>query len=300
MAESLVLSMGTTGLSESDLSFRFYEDGVANTGTAAGLTTTEIGSDGDYRVNNLPDATLNGPWLILTYEYLGLYGFYVYKNGGGRAPTSLVIPIRDTGLNAASFDMALYKDGVLQGDTLTATEVGSPGDYRIAGWPTDERGDWLLVWRYSGVSYSFAWDVRYVGATTYLEILSVQRPFDIGPDSAQPPRCQFSVNFDAVSQGAVTDWEQEVVQLLEDASLATFNTDMWIGTLKVLPVGDGPYIRLIDTGGSAPDTTHDGRVYENLSCQIVVTAKSYTVGRTRALAIWRELDGKYNTSIEAA
>ena len=300
MTRPLVISLGISGLTEANVSFRFYEDGVANTGTASSLTLTEIGSDGDYRVNNLPDATLNGPWLTVTWDYLGVYGWYVYHDDKGGVPSNLIVPVRESGLVVGDFDMALYKDGVLQGDSLSTVEVGSPGDYRVTGWPSDERGEWLLVWRYAGVSYSYSWEVLYVGATTYLQILSVQRPFPFGVDSSTPPRVQFSLNFEAVSQGAVTDWEQEIVQFLEDASLSTPGTDTFIGPLTPLPEGDGPYIRILDTGGSSPDVTHDGGVYENLSCQIVVTAKSYTAGRTRALAIRRELDGKYDVSIEAA
>jgi hypothetical protein len=136
--------------------------------------------------------------------------------------------------------------------------------------------------------------------STYLQILSMQRPFPFGTDSNNPPRTMFSCNFEAISQGAVTDWEQEIVQILENASLATFGTDTWIGPLAPMPTGDGPYIRVIDTGGSSPDRPHDNSVYENLSIQILVHALDYVAGRTRALAIWRLLDGQYGISISAA
>lgn len=131
--------------------------------------------------------------------------------------------------------------------------------------------------------------------STYLEILALQRPFPIGVDENQ--RVMFSVNFEAIAAANVNQWEEEIADVLTDASLATLGTDTFIGPLAVWPTGAGPYTNILDTGGSSPDETHNGDTYENLSAQIVVKATSYTTARTRALAIWRALDGVRNQTV---
>lgn len=131
----------------------------------------------------------------------------------------------------------------------------------------------------------------------YVQVLAVQRPFPFNTD--ENGRVMFSCNFDAVAAGPVEQWEEEVVSVLSGAGLATLNTDAFIGPAAILPKGDGPYITVIDTGGLSPVETHNGSIYERLSAQIVVRAAKYRVARTRALAIWRALDGLRNETVAA-
>ena len=153
-----VLTLGQTGLVAGDLSLRFYRDGSLDaSGIVAALTVAEIGSSGDYLVTNLPDYVA-GTWGTLTWEYpSGVGGWYIYPDQDG-PPTNLVLPVRETGLAAVDFDFAIYQEGVDSGDTITATEVGGTGDYRVAGWGSDA-GDWLLIWRRYGISYYYGWTV---------------------------------------------------------------------------------------------------------------------------------------------
>lgn len=132
----------------------------------------------------------------------------------------------------------------------------------------------------------------------YLSITSVQRPFPFDVDDNN--RVIFAVNFEAVAAAAVDKWEEELADKIVDAGLGTLGTDLFIGPKATIPTGDGPYIFIIDTGGTAPTETHDGSRYERLSAQVTVRAKSYATARTRILAIWRELDSTYNTTITAA
>lgn len=131
----------------------------------------------------------------------------------------------------------------------------------------------------------------------YLEILAVQRPFPFNVD--ENSRVMFSVNFRALAAAPVQQWEEEVIKVLSDASLATLGTDTFVGPIAVVPSGAGPYLNINDTGGAEPSETHNGDVYERLSVQVVVRATSYTAARTRALAVWRALDGVRNTTITA-
>jgi hypothetical protein len=133
----------------------------------------------------------------------------------------------------------------------------------------------------------------------YLEILAEQRPFPFNADESN--RVMFSINFRALAEGPTVSWEEELVKVLIDAGLAVaVGTDVFVGPIAVVPLsGDGPFINVIDTGGTAPDETHNGSIYERLSAQLVIRAKDYTVARTRALAVWRALDGIRNTTIAA-
>ena len=153
-----VLTLGQTGLVAGDLSLRYFLDGVLDaTGIAAAMTLAEIGSSGDYVLGNLPDLS-GGSWGIVTWETPdGVYGFHVYPKQLG-APPNLVLPIRESGLLAADFDFAIYKDGVPTGDTIASVELD--GGYRVSGWATDEAGSFVLVWRRYGISYYYGWDGR--------------------------------------------------------------------------------------------------------------------------------------------
>lgn len=129
----------------------------------------------------------------------------------------------------------------------------------------------------------------------FIEILAVQRPSPIGVDENN--RVMFSVNFDALAAAPVNDWEESIASILVSQGLSTLGTDTFFGPAAILPVSDGPYITLIDTGGYYTEITHSDDRYERLSIQILTRALNYTVARTRALAIWRALDGKRNFTI---
>ena len=132
----------------------------------------------------------------------------------------------------------------------------------------------------------------------YLELLSVQRPFSIGVDDVN--RAMYSCNFVAVAAQPVAKFEEEVGRLVFDAGLGTFGTNMFIGPPSSVPSGEGPFIHIIDTGGTSPLETHNGDKYERMSCQIVVRGTNRQTARTRALAIWRALDGQRNITVVAA
>jgi hypothetical protein len=131
----------------------------------------------------------------------------------------------------------------------------------------------------------------------YLEIIAVSRPAPIGVDTNT--RTMFSCNLMALAAQPVAKWEEELARVLFDAGLIALGTDGFIGPDATLPKTNGPLVSIIDTGGSATLESHDSK-YERLSAQIVVRALSYRDARTRALAIWRALDGVRNVTITAA
>jgi hypothetical protein len=133
--------------------------------------------------------------------------------------------------------------------------------------------------------------------TKYLEILAVQRPFSVGVD--EQDRTMFSANYEALAKAPVNQWEEEIVKILSTAGLATLGTDTFVGQAAAVPTGNGPFLLVLDSGGTTPLETHGSSVYERLSAQLVVRAKSYAVARTRALACWRALHGVRNQTVTA-
>lgn len=134
-------------------------------------------------------------------------------------------------------------------------------------------------------------------STRYLEILSVGNPIDLGVDTNN--RTKFSLNFETMCAADSDSLEAEMASLIQDASLGTLGTDMWYGQKAVLPTGDGPYMRVVATGGPHSLETHDGSEYERPTFQVTVTGTSYNTTRTRAYAIWRTLKGVRNTTVAA-
>jgi len=127
--------------------------------------------------------------------------------------------------------------------------------------------------------------------TRYLEMLG-PRPFENGVDENN--RIQFTMNFEAMAAGPVGQWAYDLQKILADAGLSTISPaasrDTWIGPSATLATGDGPYIRINETGAAQSEETHNADEYEMLSAQITVSAKSRTVVETRALAVWRAIN----------
>lgn len=134
-----------------------------------------------------------------------------------------------------------------------------------------------------------------MSTTYYLSSVAVQSPISIGVDAKG--RNIFSINFRCQSSGLPTAFEDDIMRVLATANLVVSGATGFIGPSSTIPEGDGPFILLRDTGGSAPIQSHNDDIYANLSVQITVYAKSYTIGRTRANAIWNVLKGKYNFSV---
>jgi len=136
-----------------------------------------------------------------------------------------------------------------------------------------------------------------MASTCYLEITAIQRPFSVQIDAGES-REVFSVNFSGESDGEVSEWEEDLVRLCVSAGVPlALNTNTLIGRRKPWPTGAGPFARFIDTGGVAPNETHNGDIRERLSAQVVVIGRDFDATRSRALAIWRALDGVRNTTV---
>jgi len=133
-------------------------------------------------------------------------------------------------------------------------------------------------------------------STRYLWIRDVDRPADLlGEDEDGRP--VFSMNFEALAAAPADNWPRALVKLLEDAALATFGTNCWIGSHSSVPDGAGPFITVVATGGGPTDLYQNGAEYERLSAWIVVRAATYAAAEDRALAAWRALKAVTNATI---
>lgn len=135
-------------------------------------------------------------------------------------------------------------------------------------------------------------------STSYLQILSLSSPSDIGTDPQN--RVTFVCNFIAKSIGLVARLEKEIAKLISDASLGTLGTSMFYGSRAVIPTGAsalGPYILIKRTGGLPPDEDHNGTIMENPSFQVTVYAANIDTGQERMDAIWRLLDGQRSITV---
>lgn len=126
-------------------------------------------------------------------------------------------------------------------------------------------------------------------STRYVWIVAVAQPFEYGLD--ENSRTLFSLNLEGHAATAVDAWAEELAKLIEAAGLGTLGTSMFIGRRAVIPAGSGPFVQVLNTGGGPPEETHDGARYERLGAQVVVRGASYASTETRALAIFRLLDG---------
>lgn len=133
-------------------------------------------------------------------------------------------------------------------------------------------------------------------STWYQDIEPVQQPFDVGLDS--DGRAQVVFNIDVVKRPSNTFLE-EVAQILVDAGVGTWNTDIFGSSSKDIPIGDGPYLSIVETGGAFGLRTHNvgGAAYERPSASITVRARTYAAARTMSNAAHAALDGFQNTNV---
>lgn len=91
----------------------------------------------------------------------------------------------------------------------------------------------------------------------------------------------------------------EIAARLVAQNVGTIGSNIFLGSKALIPSGDGPYLSLVETGGSAPTRVHNVVTAhtQRPTAQIAVRAKSYIVARTMAKAAYNALDGLFNTTL---
>lgn len=91
----------------------------------------------------------------------------------------------------------------------------------------------------------------------------------------------------------------EIAQRLVAQGVGTIGSTIFLGSKANIPTGDGPYITLTETGGTAPTRVHNypQAQTQRPTAQVAVRAKSYLVARTKAKEAYLALDGVYHTTL---
>jgi hypothetical protein len=92
----------------------------------------------------------------------------------------------------------------------------------------------------------------------------------------------------------------EIRDRLVAQGVGTFGTDIFIGAKAVIPAGAGPYLSLIDTGGSGSAKTQTDTATERPTLQIVTRATDTVVARAKLVAAYAALggaNGLYNVTL---
>lgn len=77
----------------------------------------------------------------------------------------------------------------------------------------------------------------------------------------------------------------ELAQRLADTEVGTIGVNLFLSSKAQIPAGDGPFISLIETGGTAPERTQNTispPAYQRPRAQVVVRAKTYPVAEATA------------------
>jgi hypothetical protein len=133
--------------------------------------------------------------------------------------------------------------------------------------------------------------------TWYQSVKVLNEPTDIGLDDLGRPMFSFNVE---VVKAYSTTFIEEIVSILEGASLGTFGTDIFTGSKPVIPEGDGPYVSLAQTGGAEPMRTHSQvttPAYPRPRLQVVVRAASQASAVAKAYAAYVALESVRNTEV---
>lgn len=94
----------------------------------------------------------------------------------------------------------------------------------------------------------------------------------------------------------------ELISLLETAGVGTEDTDIFQTSKSLIPAGVGPYLSLVETGGTAPENTHNAvstPAYQRPTVQILVRAESPADSAEMIRAAYDALVGVRNTTVSS-
>jgi hypothetical protein len=91
----------------------------------------------------------------------------------------------------------------------------------------------------------------------------------------------------------------EIKDRLVAQGVGVLNTNIFIGSKSIVPVGVGAYLSLIETGGTGPTRVQnqDAAATQRPTAQVMARAQSYAVARAMAKAAYTALDGIFNTTL---
>lgn len=95
----------------------------------------------------------------------------------------------------------------------------------------------------------------------------------------------------------------EIRDRLVTQGMGVYGTNIFIGSKAVIPSGNGPYLTLVETGGSGSAKTQNSTATERPTLQIVARASTSAAARTMLAAAYAALggaNGLYNVTLGSA
>jgi hypothetical protein len=132
---------------------------------------------------------------------------------------------------------------------------------------------------------------------TWYRRIHIGEPFEIGLDDAH--RIRFVCNLIA-DKAASDTFDKEILALLIAAGAGTLGTNLFLGSLYTLPVGDGPYLQVIRTAGRESDETHNSIAvpsYVRPGAQILSRGKTYGAVKGQITTAYNALRGVVNRNV---
>lgn len=139
----------------------------------------------------------------------------------------------------------------------------------------------------------------------YLQLLAIQSPFSIGKDVND--REMYSCNYEAERYNSNTLTESDIAALISaEIPVIVSSSKIVLGMRPVLPpptsaqasgsAVDGPWVRIISTGGMRSEINRSAIRAERPSVQVIVASLDTKLAAEKAWAIYRLLDGKRHTT----
>lgn len=91
----------------------------------------------------------------------------------------------------------------------------------------------------------------------------------------------------------------EIAARLVGAGVGVIGTNIFMSSHAVIPSGDGPYLTIIESGGSGPTRTQNqsSASTQRPTAQVMVRAANSPTGRAMLKAAYDALDGIFNTTL---
>lgn len=91
----------------------------------------------------------------------------------------------------------------------------------------------------------------------------------------------------------------EIKDRLVAQGVGVYGSNIFLGSKAVIPTGSGPYLSLVETGGSAPTRIQnkESANTQRPTAQILVRATTYPAALNMSRAAYIALDGVYNTTL---
>jgi len=92
----------------------------------------------------------------------------------------------------------------------------------------------------------------------------------------------------------------EIVARLESQSVGTFNVNIFVSPKPAIPLGDGPYLSIAETGGTTSMKTQNNTGVQRPTAQLVARAKYYLIARGMLKLAYDALggaNGLFNTTL---